>query len=284
VVQEVTTIVNSRLEEYPFIKRYLLKIIRDRLKLPIPDRGILVGSLLDEGDSATDLKRLERALQFGESHCQRFKHVFDRMGLPLDQVDADGRIIDVLAEVKVFEWLYSQGFDNITYLEQKSPLKNVDFTATRRDCYYAVEVTRLGLPRSSRKKPVYLAKGTIPHHDIPGVRNLEGEFFIMAGPDNVPAFEETFAAAISRKYPQIREFCERQARRHRGILALSVGRDYFVSRYARRDMDMFPRADYQALKLAWESQREDIRRYLHHVVFIPGKNLAKVLIYPSLDI
>lgn len=284
MLREVIKRVECELAGYPFIRKYLGRVIKLRLKLADPEHGV-VGSLVDDDQrSREDLKRLEYALQLGESHCQNFKQIFQRRGLSQDQERADGIILDMLAEVKVFELLYSQGFENITYLEQKGPLKNVDFTATKNSCYYAVEVTRLGLPRSSRKEPVYLAKGRIPHHDIPGVRNLEGEFFVIAGPDNVPAFEETFAEAISRKYPQIREFCERQAGGHGGILTVSVGRDYFVSRYARPDMHMFPRADYQALKLAWESQREHVRRYLHHVVFIPGKNLDKALICPSFDI
>lgn len=143
-------LIESNLRNYPLIKSLLGEIIEQRLRIECYTHGMLTGHLLDEG-SRSDLERLELVLQFGNSCCRDFKLIFqeDR----LSQQDADGKIIDVLAEVKAFEFLCRHGFRDITKIRRKGGAKTVDYTATRDNQNYAVEVTRLGLAQSYGKQP-----------------------------------------------------------------------------------------------------------------------------------
>ena len=244
---------------------------------------MLTGHLLDEG-SRSDLERLELLLQFGNSCCRDFKLIFqeDR----LSQQDADGKIIDVLAEVKAFEFLCRHGFRDITKIRRKRGAKTVDYTATRDNQNYAVEVTRLGLAQSYGKQPRYTFRvSTIDYgtecEDADGC-----EFSVITERINVGRLEKEITDAVNRKYPQIKSFCQTEADMWKGTLIVSSGRDYFVmGRYENKAYDQTPERDFrQALEQLWSRLRQEPAdyRYLYHLVVTRGKDLAKAITYPSL--
>jgi len=273
---EESKIIWSNLEKYSYMKIFLGNIINQRLAITDCEHGMLTACLLDE-PSKPDLERLDHALQLGKSLCTNFKMIFGIGRLPQNPEQADGRIIDMLAEVKAFEFLYNWEFKDITYLRQKADTRTVDFTARINGDNYAIEVTRLGLPQSDTKKPVYLAKGSSPNQGIL-------EWFLISGSDNVPKFKKTIAAAIENEYRQVEEFCLKQSGVWKGIVIISVGRDYFVTKYARRDLDMFPNRIRETVKDVWNMLKENQKssyQYLHHVAVILGKTLDKVLIHPE---
>lgn len=287
IIEETKKLVNSNLSRYPLIKKYLGPIIKRRSAINLPEKGALTSSLLDYNEwSEKDLERLEHALQIGEtSHCQDFKRIFKIGRLPEVQEIADGRIIDMLAEVKAFEFLCNHGFNETTYCKQKSNTRVVDFTTKKNGDNYAVEVTRLGLPKSNRKKPRYIVKDSIPSHNIPGLRELAGEWFLISGKENIPRIIETIRGAIENEYPQIEGFCRLQGGIWKGMLIISTGRDYFVlNEYARTEFEITPSAVKEALEQVWNSLKKVREDYkcLHHIVVTMGKDLRKAITYPRL--
>lgn len=275
--ESLETMLKSQLLQYPVIQRYLGRLIQQRLQLSHPEMGVITGSILDRADelggaSRRDLQRLERDLGLGDSHCRNFEDIFGLKSLPRDSKDADGKILDMLAEVKAFVYLHTGGFQDITYVLQEPSGRSVDYTAKRKDQCYAIEVTRIGLPQAQRKRPVCFVE----------TPTLYG----VASNDNTEQLQEVLADALGNKYKQVKEFCQRQVPTYKGMLIITNGRDYFVTRYARRDMDMIPEAVYAALQKAWSTLMQEncgASEHLHHVIVVLGKAPDKVLTYPPLD-
>lgn len=259
------------------------KIIDQRLRIECYTHGMLTGHLLDAG-STSDLERLELVLQSGNSCCRDFKLIFqeDR----LSQRDADGKIIDMLAEVKAFEFLCRHGFRDITKIGRKRGAKTVDYTATRDNQNYAVEVTRLGLAQSPQKQPRYALRTSTINYGTQ-CEDADGcEFSVINEGINVGRLKTEITDAVNRKYPQIKSFCQTEADKWKGILIVSSGRDYFVmGRYENKAYDQTPESDSRAaLEQLWSrlGQEPTDYRYLHHLVVTRGKDLAKTITYPSL--
>jgi len=274
------------LSEYDSIEKYLGNIVRQRLEIEGYTRGMLTASLLDGESSKSDLKRLEGALQLGKVLCADFQSIFQERKLPNKDIAIDVEIINILAEVKAFEILHEHSFRAITKIKRKKDAKTVDFIAKKDMQDYAIEVTRLGLAQADRKKPVYMVRDKLPAHNIPGIRNLVGEFVILSGKDNMPRIRETINDAIESKYRQIKEFCQNQHSLTKGILFISSGRDYFVAnRYARNEFELSPKAVKEALKHEWESiKQHNTYENLHHIIVTICKDLKKAIIYPSFEI
>ena len=272
----------SNLSQYPHIGKFLGNAIRKRLEIRGYTRGILTAHLLDDELSKKDLERLEQVLQLGEKHCIDFRRIFREMNLPNKDLAIDGEIINTLAEVKAFEFLYSNQFEMVKKI-RRTQKRTVDFFAVKKGMNYAVEVTRLGLAQTDRKKPVYLVKDKIPPHNIPGIRELVGEFFLISGKDNISRIIEAIRDTINKKLPQMKDFCQIQGDNWNGILIISTGRDYFVvNKYTKTEFEMHPNAVEEALKKVWGlliEERGDFN-YLHHVVITIGKDLGKEIIYP----
>ena len=284
MVQDVG-IIKANLEKYLFLKKFLGNIIDQRLGIKGYECGMFAAHLLDDESSKSDLARLENALQLGETYCRDFERIFKSKRLSKVSEIADGQIIDMLAEVKAFEFLHVQGFEGITNFQRKGGTRTVDFTAAKNGRNYAVEVTRLGVPQSARKKPRYMVKNSLPPHNIPGVRQLEGEWFLISGKDNVPRIMEAIRDAIENEYPQIKEFCQRQDNHWNGMLIISTGRDYFVmNKYAKTEFEITPNAVQDALKQVWNLMKEgrEDYKYLNHIVIVMGKDFGKAIIYPPL--
>jgi hypothetical protein len=276
----------ANLSKYTYLSKFFGQAIKRRKEINGYTRGMLTANLLDIDSSKKDIERLEKVLQIGEDHCIDFEQIFKEMSIPNKDLAIDNEIVNTLAEVKAFEILYNHDFTNITKINRQKNKKTVDFTASRDKVNYAIEVTRIGLVQAERKKPVYMVKDKIPSHNIPGVRNLKGEFFIMSGVDNIPRTEEIISDTIQKKYNQIKEFCQFQGSLIKGILFISSGRDYFVmKKYAKTEFEMHPSAVNEAIKQVWYLLKEDtsVYKYLHHVIITLSKDVEKTIIFPNLE-
>jgi len=263
----------SNLSQYEYTRKFLGNAIRKRLEIRGYTRGMLTAHLLDGEPSKTDLTRLEYVLQLGEKYCTDFKHIFKERKVPNKDLAIDGEIINTLAEVKAFEVLYSNHFEDVKKIKPTQG-KAVDFTATQKGQNYAVEVMRFGLTQSKKKEPRYLI-------------NIENSKFIVQlinGQDNVPIFRNIIRYAIQKKFPQIKDFCQKQQGQWKGILLLSIGRDYFIAnKYANNPFNLTPSSTLYALKSEWDSIIQNTQyEYLKHVVITIGKDLDKVIMYPVL--
>jgi hypothetical protein len=270
--------VMNNLSEYAYTKKYLGNIIEQRLTIEDCEHGMLTAQLLDE-HYKSDLQRLEDALKLGESNCESFKRIFHIGKLPQAQDIADARILDMLAEVRTIEFLRANNFTHINYLLQKGNSSTVDFTTRMDNDIFAIEVTRIGLPQSTKKKGIFLAEDTErirlgnDEHDV--------TWFLISGSDNLPQFKRTIGDAIDAKYPQIKQFCQTRNGTYKGVIAISFGRDYFVTKSARRDLTMFPERIKEVTETIWQKQK-NAYDYLDYVIFLLGKNLDKAFVYPDL--
>ena len=163
-------LIKSNLEKYPFIKKFLGKLINQRLRIECFAHGMLTANLLELNETnKLNLAKLECVLKLGESCCKGFKQIFqDKKRLSKQSEIADGQIIDILAEVRAFEFLYSQDFKDIADIKRVAGARTVDFTAQRNNEKYAAEVTRLGLAQSEEKQPVHM-------HETDSIRYIKCE-------------------------------------------------------------------------------------------------------------
>ncbi len=265
--------IKSNLSQYAYIKKFLGNAIRRRLEIRGYTRGMLTTHLLDGEPSRTDLVRLEDVLRLGEKHCTEFKRIFRERELPNRDLAIDGEIVNTLAEVKAFEVLYRSHFEDIKKIKP-TQLKTVDFTATQKGQNYAVEVMRFGLTQSKKKELRYLT-------------NVENSTLIVQlinGQDNIPIFRNIIRYAIQKKYPQIKDFCQRQQGQWKGILLLSIGRDYFTAnKYANNPFNLTPSSTLHALQAEWDSITQDTQyEYFKNAIITIGKDLDKVIVYPAL--
>jgi hypothetical protein len=267
-------IVKSNLEEYPSIKCYLGDIINQRLKIECYENGMLTAQLLDGEASKPDLMKLEGALKIGEAKCTDFKAIFQERKLPNQDRAIDSEIINILAEVKACERLHKYGFSDITKTKRKKDAKTVDFTAKRNNQHYAVEVTRLGLASSDKKKPALDKSSRPPWLTIMDSKETQ----------NTRRIAEDIYDKVIDKYPQIREFCQKQDNLWKGILVISNGRDYFVAgRYENKLYELRPHTVAQVLKQEWESlKKEQEYDFLNHIIITMDKDTDKVIVHPNL--
>jgi len=267
-------LIKLNLQKYPFTKCYLGDIIAQRLKIECYEYGMLTAQLLDGKPSEPDLTRLEGVLELGETCCRGFKSIFEERKLPNKDRYIDSEIINILAEVKAFEFLHKHGFRDIARVKRRKDGRTVDFTAKRNRQDYAVEVTRLGLASSKRKKP-QLDKLSSP----PLLTIIDSK-----EPQNRNRIEEDIFDEVIDKYPQIRGFCQRSVCVWKGILVISNGRDYFVAgRYENKLYELQPSTVCKTLKKVWKLLKEE-QKYecLHHILITMGKDLGKAIIYPEL--
>ena len=277
---DTTTILNN-LSKYTFIAKYLGSIIRQRLNIVCFRYGALTANLLENNDA--NLERLNTILNFGEKRCENFRHIFSGRSLPKSPQSADAQVVDILSEVKAFEFLMDSGFCDIANVRRTSA-KTVDFTANKEGLDYAIEVTRLGISISTEKQPVYnYAMSTLTFEEC---ENASGfEVGIMFEGSNVERLIKEISDAIDRKFTQLREFISRQKGYRKGLIFISSGRDYFVGRrYENKSYEMIPTSDFlSALKEVWQFIIAEKRnRYLHHIVLTRGKDLRHAIICPVL--
>jgi hypothetical protein len=253
--------IRSHLAEYPCISKFLGRFIER-------GRSRFLVDVLNDESSSPDVKRLEKILRLGESHCEDFGAIFRERKAHLHK-NMDSEVIDLLAEVRAFEFLNSSDFKEIKKIKRAKDMRTVDFTTVRSSQIYAVEVTRLGLSSSDSKKPVYIKN--------------KADVKMVFGPDNRPIFSKLIRDAAERKYNQIKIFCNKFGGNYRGIIVVSAGRDYFISNeYVNNVMNMLPESVRIVLEQEWGAIGQG-REYLNHLVMILGKKPSDVIVYPSID-
>lgn len=275
-------IIKFNLEKYPSIKRFLGNIIDQRLGIECYTHGMLTANLLVNNEP--DLDKLDKVLQLGGKYCIDFKRIFQSKGLSEQSEIADGQIIDMLAEVKTFEFLHAQKFTEIVNVKREQ-VKTVDFIAIRDSHKYAVEATRLGLAQSKEKQPIYsFQASTLSYAKCEDADGFEFEW--INGGINVDRLIKEISDAIYGKLGQIRGFCQRESDISKAILVISSGRDYFVMRkYENKAYEITPTQDFlKALETIWHSLRQEgLDDCLHHLVITRGKDLGKAIIRPPFD-
>lgn len=279
-------IIKSNLLKYPCIDCYFGDIVCQRLNILDYEHGVLTAELLDpDQETISNLNKLDSALRLGNRCCRDFQLIFQGQQLGQDHIVADAKILDLLAEVKAVEYLYSQDFGEITHIKRQQGVRTVDFTTKRNSQYYAVEVTRLGSAESNKKKTQYHTLHKSPELyqiDLILAKNSRNKTEL----NNTPAIEAGIHDAIKRKHPQIKAYCDTHAGNWKGILIISAGWDYFLhSDQANRPIRFFGKTTLRVLKKKWrfwQERHKPIYPYLHHVVIVMGKDLAKAITYPSL--
>lgn len=281
ITQEAEIIMRN-LEKYPFMKKFFGNIIKQRLQIECYTHGMLTANLLSHKKlTELDLKRLECVLKLGESYCRDFKQIFQGKRLPKQSEIADGQIIDIIAEVKAFEFLYSQDFKDIANIKRAAGARTVDFTAQRNKENYAIEATRLGLAQSQEKQPAHTYEiDTISYakcEDANGFRVT-----VITEGLNVCRLAREISDAIEGKYDQMKSFCQERNGLWKGILFISSGRDFFaMCKYENKEYEITPTKDFRAaIEKVWE-EREGQANYIHHIVITRGKDLNRAIICPS---
>ena len=275
-------IIITNLREYPFLQKYFGNIIEQRLRIECYSHGMLTSHLLNKESSKSDLDRLETVLQFAGSCCCDFELITKEDNLSQYE-DADAKIVDMLAEVRAFEFLCRYGFREITKIKHSPNTKTVDFTAKSNNQKYALEVTRLHIPSSDKKQPVYSFKHSTLKYDTK-CEDADGfEISMITKTLNKERIEKELYDAIDHKYHQLKEFCQIADDNWRGIIFISSGRDYFVAhRYENKAYEQTPTKDFDsALEQLWQHLKGEQRdKHLHHLVITRGKDLRKAIVSP----
>jgi len=268
----MTSLGATRLNEYPLLKQYfgpVLKKPAGKVIQSSDEQNILVATLSDPSpESKHNLEQLERVLKLGKTKCQDFGCIFRRVkNLSVtNPCKANEAIHDVIVEVEAFEYLHNHKFTKITRLGE-SPQCTVDFAAHRSGNTYAIEATRLGVPESQHKQ----VKPFFKHAVSKG----------LSGVDAHEPFVYSLLSKTKAEYAQLDRFCKARRDGYRGIVVVSVGRRFFVSKHTRDEFSMLPNTAENALAEVWHKLRlNDSCPYLHHLVFIVGGN--RTYTYPSL--
>ena len=107
---------------------------------------------------------------------------------------------------------------------------------------------------------------------------MEGTTTDKDGISNTEKWQNTIKSAVQEKYKQIRDFIQKQNTRMKGMIVISVGRDYFVSKYTRRDMYL-PTTLIDALQDVLIALKQTGKyEYLQELVLIAGKNANQVYV------
>jgi len=270
MVQDAVKMAESELSEYPLIDKYLGRIIRRRLNLSCPEKGVLIAELLDDEDESKQrLRHLEDVLCLGDQLCENFGDVF-KSGLPEDARDADARILDLLAEIEAFDYLYRNAFTKIAHILRTPANPTPEFTALRHGYCYAVEVKRPHIPQSECKKvKPFVRKGIISG---------------FASGDAHGPLVATFKDVVKDAHKQIEGFCLAENEYYRGIVIMSAGLGFVGSLGLTRGVfSVLRNKPYKnAICQTWGELKEGSNcPYLQHIVFL--RKRASEFIVPNLD-
>jgi hypothetical protein len=250
-----------RLDSNPHIRKFLSKWVDLGFSEPVLGKNILLDLLSDKPKCA--IEELERVLKSGKSCCQGFKEIF-RGNPSSDSRINDNQVLDRLAEVEAFHWLSGHGFTQVCKLSESSQ-KMVDFSCYLDGLGYGVEVTRLGIPNSERKKVSPFAQGAC--------------WQIFDGKTAAQKIETSIWEAIMNKLPQLKEFGTRNPA-YKLMLVISTGHRFLLShKVVRGDARPLPRTWRDSLESAWTCLDNEKRIVVTHVLLIDGRNER---VYPAL--
>jgi hypothetical protein len=257
-------IIKTELDKYPSIRKYFGSLVEKASQAPNPAANVLVALLSDSAvKSKENVNQFESVLRLGDSDCEHFKNIFLRiakLGIS-DSQDFNRVILDILAEVEGFRYLHDQSFTDIVYVLPTPAQSTPDFTALKRGQLYAVEVSRLALPQSQRKK-------VKPFVSTPLFVGLNGK-------NSKEPFVNSLLAKIKDEYLQhIEPFCQAQCNSYYGIVIVSTGRWFFSSPCARKDFWILPKTSKEAVLRVWhELHICGNYSHLYSIVFIDGNHL-----------
>jgi hypothetical protein len=263
----MVNVVKTELDKYPSIKKYFGSLVEKALQEPNPAANVLVALLSDPAvETKKNMAQLESVLRVGDSDCEYFNDIFSRIA-KLDICDLQDAnevsnvILDILAEVEGFGYLHDQSFTHIAYVLPTPAQSTPDFTAFKEGQLYAVEVSRLALPQSQRKK-------VKPFVSTPS-------FVGLSGKNAREPFVNSLLAKIKAEYSQhIEPFCRAQSNSCYGIVIVSTGRGFFSSRWARKDFWILPEASKKAVPRVWhELHICGNYSHLYSIVFIDSHHL-----------
>ena len=260
------TLVGVRLHDYPYSRKYLGKYIRTGFETPFLGENILF-DVFSVHESETCIEAMERVLEDGAKNCAGFSGII-KGNLPLDTRIANAQILDKLAEVEAYRWLRQQDIHSISKLSENGE-PTLDFVGEFQLVKYVIEVTRLGVPQSDRKKVEPISR-----EDIPMGQSGEPVPLTMwsSNPATRQRIVNSIQAAIRSKNRQIRTFIEINPG-YKCVLVISTGRGLFLSReLVREEVGGLPSTWRRSLGTAWEGLDPTVSSLLEAVVLLDGRN------------
>lgn len=250
-----------RLNSNPYIEKYLKRWVEPGFESPLLGQNLLLDLLSDDHPDGENIPseefiaELERNLRDGEKHCINFGDIFK--GNPSENHGvSNGQIVDKLAEVEAFRWLRKQGFIQLSKLVE-SGQSTVDFIGERKGCRWGIEVTRLGVPYSSRKT------------SEPYFKNHSSKAFDSS---IVPKMENSIWDAINKKRTQLKSWKERNPVCNL-LVAVSTGHCFGLNgRFLRPDGGFLDDTWGGALETAWVALNDDNYGLVDSVVLLNGSS------------
>lgn len=259
---EEIELARARLARSPHISEFLGKWLEPAFAKPVLGDNVLLDLLSDPPiypeDDPTENKigELEQSLKDGKANCHNFAEIF-KGNLAANANIANSQVLDRLVEVEGYRWLRAQGFHDVRK-PRAGDRKTVDFVGAFAGTGYGIEITRLGVAESERKRvnPTWEA----------------GNMAFYEGKEALPKIALSVWQAVKNKLPQLREH-RRAYQQHRLLVIISTGRRFLLSRkVVRRDAGALPATWRRSLEPAWDQLDEPERNLLDAVVLLDGQN------------
>ena len=210
------------------------------------------------------VQKLERVLADGRSNCHNFREIF-KVNPSRKAGVASGQFLDMLAEVEAYRWLKKTGFTALSKLPERGGT-TVDFTAEWKGTSFGVEVTRLGVPKSSAKTVAPIERGSC--------------FVLFDGKIAHDPIERSLDDAVNNKLAQVRQF-RHTNRETRTMLIISTGRGLLLSgKNSREEAGTLARTYSGALRAVLDDLDVGARAILDFAVLLDGKDDSA---YPELS-
>jgi hypothetical protein len=218
------------------------------------DEQINTSFRLDSG-----LYVLDSTLFHGKKYCEGFNCIFQDVNLSKPQ-EVDNRMMEILVQVKAFEFLSKSRFRQITAIGSKQNRSQVDFIGNMHKVLYAIVSTRL---YSAQRIEEHLAE--------------YGEHYVII------SLKSDITHAIDQKYPQLANVYRTRFGIDKGIIFISSGRDYFGHiKYENSLYGLQPSKIHAVLNKVWATQKSRAKsyKYLHHIVITTGRKIENAIAYP----
>lgn len=205
--------------------------------------------------NVSGLRYLDKTLFYGKKYCQGFENIFLNISFK-KYGEADSKTLDVLSQVKCFEFLSKANFRDITAVDKSRDQVQVDYTARIPPSfdYYAIAVTR------------FCAIEELSRDDEQQVSN-----YVTSNVSN----------AIKGEYQKLERFCESNIGVNKGLIFIASGYDYF-NNFLNLSQNKF----IVLLNRVWfvhKTSNKDLYKYLDNLVVMTDRNVRNAIVYPSLN-